>query len=217
VKQKGILMKNNKDDNENKETPFSPFDEFAFESFQALLKDRTILFTGEVKDNIIERIVLPLTTLSQKSIKPIKILINSPGGQVTEGQAVVDAIISSRCQIITVAMGQALSASFDIWLAGDYRVVYPNTQLMMHSGSTLLDRRTLPAVNVEADLHRQLFERWATWYASRTKIVKKDWLDMLNNGLDKYFFPEDAVKFGLAHEIIQPIKKSTKNITKYKF
>jgi len=197
--------------------PFDVYAEFELETYKSLLKDRTILFSGEVKDNIIERVVLPINALSQRSIKPIKLLINSPGGQVTEGQAVVDAIISSRCQIITVAMGQALSASFDIWLAGDYRVVYPNTQLMMHSGSTLLDRRTLPAVNVEADLHRQLFDRWATWYSSRTKISKKEWLEMLNNGLDKYFFPEDAVKFGLAHEVIQPIKKSTKNITKYKF
>jgi ATP-dependent Clp endopeptidase proteolytic subunit ClpP len=204
-------------DEENKESPFSPFDEFAFESYQQLLKDRTILFNGDVKDNIIERIVLPLTTLSQKSIKPIKLLINSPGGQVPEGQAVVDAIISSRCQIITVAFGQAMSAAFDIYLAGDYRVCYPNTQLMMHSGSTLLGSRTLPAVNVEADLHKQLFERWASWYAGRTKIAKKDWLDMLGTGLDKYWFPEEALKLGICHEVIQPVNKSTKNIKKYKF
>lgn len=195
----------------------SPFDQFVFESYQALLKDRTILLTGLVGDNIIERVVLPLITLSQKNKKPIKILINSPGGQVTEGQAVVDAIISSRCQIITVAMGQALSASFDIFLAGDYRIVYSNTQLMMHSGSTLLDRKTLPAVNIEADLHRQLFNRWSSWYASRTKITKKEWLELLNSGLDKYFFPEEALKLGLCHEIIQPISKNVVGKRKFKF
>jgi len=209
-------MKLRKDD-DNKELPFSPFDEFAFESYQALLKDRTILFTSEVKDNIIERVMLPLTTLSQKSIKPIKLLINSPGGQVTEGQAVVDAMISSRCQIITVALGQAMSASFDIFLAGDYRVMYPNSLLMMHSGASRFDMMTLPQLNKEADLHLKYFERWSSWYAARTKVPKKDWMDMLSTGLNYYFFPEEALKFGLCHEVIQPIKKSTKNITKFKF
>ena len=197
--------------------PLTRYLEFELETYKSLLKDRTILFSGEVKDNVIERVVLPINALSQKSIKPIKLLINSPGGSVTEGQAVVDSLISSRCQIITVALGQAMSASFDIYLSGDFRVMYPNSLLMMHSGASRFDMMTLPQLNKEADLHLRYFDRWSSWYAARTKVPKKDWLDMLNTGLNFYFFPEEALKLGLCHEVIQPIKKSTKNITKYKF
>lgn len=208
-------MKLRKDDTDS--APFDPYLEFELETYKSLLKDRTILFSGEVKDNVIERVVLPINALSQKSIKPIKLLINSPGGSVTEGQAVVDSLISSRCQIITVALGQAMSASFDIYLSGDFRVMYPNSLLMMHSGASRFDMMTLPQLNKEADLHLRYFDRWSSWYAARTKVPKKDWLDMLNTGLNFYFFPEEALKLGLCHEVIQPIKKSTKNITKYKF
>jgi ATP-dependent Clp protease protease subunit len=208
-------MKLQKDDSDS--AGFTPWDEYSFETYQSLLKDRTILFSGEVKDNIIERVALPINALSQKSIKPIKLLINSPGGQVEAGQAAVDAVISSRCQVITVALGQAMSASFDLFLSGDYRVVYPNTILMMHSGSSRFEVQTLPQINQEADLHRKYFDRWSNWYAARTKVPKKDWLDMLNTGLNFYFFPEEALKLGLCHEVIQPVKKNIKNITKFKF
>jgi ATP-dependent protease ClpP protease subunit len=64
------------------------------------------------------------------------------------------------------------------------------------------------SINVEADLHRKYFERWSAWYASRTKVNQKEWLKMLNTGLNYYFFPEEAFKLGLCHEIIQPVVKN---------
>ena len=73
-------MKLRKDDDKN--PPFDVFAEFELETYKSLLKDRTILFSGEVKENIIERVALPLNALAQRSIKPIKLIINSPGGQV---------------------------------------------------------------------------------------------------------------------------------------
>lgn len=208
-------MKYQKDDNE--QAPFTPWDEFAFESYQALLKDRTILFNGEVKDNIIERVALPLITLAQKNTKPIKLIINSPGGQVEAGQAVVDAILTSRAPVITIAMGQAMSAAFDIYLAGSFRICYPNTILMCHSGSAKLEAMTLPQINQEAKLHYQYFQRWSRWYASRTKISEKDWMDLLNSGLNRYWHPEQAFKDGLVNKILPVVNKPLKNLLKFKF
>jgi len=206
-----------KPSNEDPQEPqFSPFDQFAFESYQALLKDRTILFNDDVKKDVIERIVLPLTTLSQKNLKPIKLLINSNGGSIEDGQAVVDAILTSKAPVITVAFGKAMSASFDIFLAGDRRIIYPNTVLMCHSGSTKLETQTLPAINAEAELHKKYFKRWAKWYAARTKLDEKYWFGLLNTGINEYFFPEEALKFGLAHEMVQIPKKNLKGISKAK-
>jgi len=206
-----------KDTEENQGQPFNPYAEFELETFQALLKDRIVLFNDDVSKNIIERVVLPITSLSQKSRKPIKFLINSPGGSVENGQMVVDTLITSKAPIITIAMGEAMSAAFDIFIAGDRRIVYPNTILMMHSGSSRFDTLTLPQHNIEADLHRKYFERWSAWYASRTKVDQKEWLKMLNTGLNYYFFPEEALKLGLCHEIIQPVSKNVVGKRKFKF
>jgi ATP-dependent Clp protease, protease subunit len=196
-------------ENDNPNQGINPYVEFELETFKALLDDRTILFNDVVNKSIIERVVIPLTALAHKSNQPIQLLINSPGGSVEDGQMVVDAIISSPAPVVTIALGQAMSAAFDIFIAGDKRIVYPNTILMMHSGATRFETMTLPQHNVEADLHKRYFERWSTWYASRTNISKKEWLEMLSTGLNHYFFPEDALKHGITHEIIQPITKPT--------
>jgi ATP-dependent Clp protease protease subunit len=205
-------------DNDNEQQPqFSPFDQFCFESYQALLKDRTILLTGEIKDDVIERVVLPLTTLAQKNNKPIKLLLHSEGGSIEAGQAVVDAILTCPVPVIGVVFGKAMSAAFDIYLSCDHRILYPNTVCMAHSGSAMLERQTLPQINAEADLHKQYFQRWSSWYASRTKISQDEWLSLLNTGLNRYFFPEECLSTGIAHEVINIPKKNLKNLSKCNF
>jgi len=205
-------------DDEQEPTPqFDPFDQFAFESYEALLQERTILFNGDVKSNAIEHIVLPLITMSQRSSKPIKLLIHSSGGDVEAGQAVCDAILTSRAPVIAIALGKAMSAAFDIFLSADKRIVYPNTVLMCHSGSTALAPQTLPQVNTEAHLHEVLFKRWASFYASRTKVSEKEWMKLLETGLNKYYLPEESVELGIAHEIIKIPKKSSKFSYKIEF
>src|SRR5579863_4093762 len=144
------------DDDEQQASQFNPYTEFEIDTYKALLKDRTILYNGVIDKSVIERIVLPLNRLG-RSTKPIKLLINSPGGSVEDGQMVVDAILTCKAQVTTIALGQAMSAAFDIFIAGDKRVVYPNTILMMHSGSSRFETLTLPQHNIEADLHRKYF------------------------------------------------------------
>ncbi len=194
------------DEDEQQANQFSPFTEFEVDSYKALLKDRTILYNGPVDKSVIERIVLPLSRFG-KSTKPIKLLINSPGGSVEDGQMVVDAILTCKAKVTTIALGQAMSAAFDIFLAGDRRIVYPNTILMMHSGSSRFETQTLPQIGKEADLYKRYFDRWSTWYASRTNISKAAWQDMLGTGLNYYYFPEESLKAGLTHEIVKPIIK----------
>jgi len=201
-------------DNTQEGMPFNPYIEFEVETFRTLLNNRVILYNDVINKSVIERIVLPITTLSSKSRQPIKLLINSPGGSVEDGQMVVDAILTAKVPVITIALGQAMSAAFDIFLAGDKRIVYPNTLLMMHSGSSRFDNQTLPQINQEAKLHEAYFLRWSKWYASRTKVDEKKWHEMLSTGLNYYYFPDDALKQGLVHEIVPIVGK---NLIKGKF
>jgi ATP-dependent Clp protease protease subunit len=196
--------------------PPDPFNELSYECYKGLLDNRIILLNGIVKDDIIERVGIPLLKMSEKKTVPIQVWINSQGGSLESGQGIVDIMQAIPNPVITLAFGQAMSASFDIFLAGDYRVIHANTLLMCHSGSAVLGVQTLPQINQEAELHKKLFERWAKFYASKTKIVEKDWLDLMKSGLNRYFLAEEALKEGIAHEIRVPLGKKLKNLTKFK-
>jgi len=207
---------------ENEETPQSPqnpnpFGELAYETYSELLEDRIILLNGDLKEDIIEKVGVPLMTLAQEK-GPIQIYINSFGGSIQDSQAVVDIITTISNPVITMAFGKAMSAAFDIFLAGDLRIAYPNSLFMCHSGSASLGSQSLSAINVEADLHRDLFKRWAKFYAARTKISEKEWLSLLNGSLNKYYFPEEALKLGIIHRVVMPGNKpEMKKILKMKW
>lgn len=208
-------------DNDEEVSPASPnanpFSELAFNTYKELLEDRIILINGDLKEDLIEKATIPLMQMAQEK-GPIQIYINSYGGSINDSQAVVDVMQTVDNPIITMAFGKAMSAGFDIFLAGTYRISYPNTVFMCHSGSASLGAQTLSAINVEADLHREYFKRWARFYASQTKVSEKEWLEILNGSLNKYYFPDEALKLGIVHHIVSPGKKpDMKQILKMKW
>jgi ATP-dependent Clp protease, protease subunit len=196
----------------------NPFSELAFNTYEELLEDRIILINGDLKEDLIERATIPLIKMAAESKDPIQMYVNSFGGSIHDSQAVVDVMTTIDNPIITMAFGKAMSAGFDLFLAGDYRISYPNTVFMAHSGSASLGLQTLSALNVEAKLHEELFKRWAKFYAARTKISEKEWLDLLNGSLNRYFFPEEALTLGIAHHVVSAGKKpDLKSILKLKW
>lgn len=205
----------------DEEIPFpqsaSPFDEYAHNTYEELLEDRIILLNGDIKENIIEKAAIPLMKMAQEK-GSIQIYINSFGGSINDSQTIVDIISTIDNPVITMAFGKAMSAGFDIYLAGDLRISYPNTVFMCHSGAASLGLQTLPALSVEAKLHEEYFKRWARFYAARTKIVEKEWFDLLNSGKNRYFFPEEALKEGIVHHVVTAGKKpNMKSILKLKW
>ena len=183
-----------------------PFDEYAHSTYEELLEERIILLNGDIRENIIEKAVMPLMQMAQDK-GPIQMYINSYGGSIQDSQAVVDVMTTIDNPIITMSFGKAMSAAFDIYLAGDYRIAYPNSLFMTHCGSTSLGLQTLSAINVEAKLHQELYGRWAKFYAARTKVSEKEWLAILNGSLNQYYFPEEALKLGIVHHVVSAGKK----------
>lgn len=208
--------KRNEDLQEGLPFPQDPFHELTYDSYKTLLEERVILLNGTVKEDVVERVVVPLLRLAQHK-NPIQIWINSYGGSMEDGQAVVDVIRAIKNPVVTVVFGKAMSAAFDIFMAGDHRIVYPNSILMCHSGSAALGSQPLPSITIEAELHEAYFKRWSKFYASRSKISEEEWLKLLKGGLNRYFFPEEALALGLAHRVIIPQKKSLKSLSSLKW
>lgn len=195
-------------DNEKNEQQ-DPFNSLGLDTHQNLLKSRIILLNGDVKENIIERAAIPLIKFTDgtKAQKPVQILLNSFGGNMEDAQAVIDIMRTTKTHIVTKVLGKAMSAAFDIFLAGDKRIIYQNSILMCHAGNTAMAFKPLPYYNDDAKLFSQMYERWASFYASRTKISKKEWLEIITSGKDRYFLAEEALAKGLAHQVYQYAKK----------
>ena len=103
--------------------------------FSRLLQDRVILLTGEIADDSAAVAVAELLYLeAQDSEKPIDLYINSPGGSVSAGLAILDTMGHLRCPVGTTAMGLAASMGAVLLAAGErgMRRVLPNAEVMIH-------------------------------------------------------------------------------------
>lgn len=104
-----------------------------------LLESRTVLLTGPVTDELSQKILAQLLVLdAQDAEKPIRVVINSPGGSVDAGYAIYDAMRFVRAPVIAICAGLAASAATVILLGADKgsRYSLPNTRFLLHQPST---------------------------------------------------------------------------------
>lgn len=109
--------------------------ERAFDIFSLLLKERIIMLSTGINDQIANLIVAQLLYLDgQDSEKPIRLYINSPGGQVYSGLAIYDTMQQISAPVSTVAVGFAASFGTVLLAAGEtgMRYALPNATIHMH-------------------------------------------------------------------------------------
>ena len=109
--------------------------ERAYDIYSRLLKDRIVFVGGEVEDDMANAIVAELLFLqSQDPQKEISMYINSPGGSVTAGLAILDTMRMVKCPVATYCVGQAASMGAVLLAAGTKgrRHALPNARIMIH-------------------------------------------------------------------------------------
>ena len=109
--------------------------ERAYDIYSRLLDSRIIMVTGEVNDVMANLIVAQLLYLESKdSTTPITMYVNSPGGSVSAGLAIIDTMNLVKSPVSTVAMGMAASMGAMIVLSGEkgMRHALPNAEIMIH-------------------------------------------------------------------------------------
>ena len=112
--------------------------ERSYDIYSRLMRDRVILLEGEVHDQMANLIVAQLLFLeSEDSTKDISMYINSPGGSVTAGMAIYDAMQFIQPDVTTIVMGQACSMGSLLAQAGakGKRMILPNARHMIHQPS----------------------------------------------------------------------------------
>lgn len=109
--------------------------ERSYDIYSRLLKERVVFLTGQVEDHMANIIVSQLLFLeAENPEKDISLYINSPGGVVTAGMAIYDAMQLVRPKVSTICMGQACSMGAFLLAAGapGKRYALPNARVMIH-------------------------------------------------------------------------------------
>ncbi len=112
----------------------SSLGERSYDIYSRLLKDRIILLTGEIDDNVANSIVAQLLYLDSINNDDINIYINSPGGAITSGMAIYDTMNFIKSDVSTICIGMAASMASIILSSGKKgkRFILQNADVMIH-------------------------------------------------------------------------------------
>ena len=109
--------------------------ERAYDIYSRLLKDRIVFVGGEIDDDSANAVVAQLLFLqAQDSEKEVSMYINSPGGSVTAGLAILDTMKMVKCPVATYCVGQAASMGAILLASGEKgrRFALPHARIMVH-------------------------------------------------------------------------------------
>lgn len=108
--------------------------ERAYDIYSRLLKDRIILLTGEIDDNLANLVVAQLLYLDSINNSDISLYINSPGGSVTAGMAIYDTMNFIKSDVSTICIGMCASMAAFLLSSGKKgkRFALENSDVMIH-------------------------------------------------------------------------------------
>ncbi len=203
-------MKNPVDDLNNNLIPMvveqSSRGERAYDIYSRLLKERIIFLTGPIDDNIASLICAQILFLeSENPKKEISFYINSPGGIVWSGLAIYDTMQYVSSKIMTICIGQAASAGSLLLTAGekDMRFSLPNSRIMVHQPSGGYQGQVTD-IEIQTNEIKKTKKRLNEIYSKHTGKKLSDVSEIMER--DKYFSPEEAIKFGLIDKIVESRK-----------
>lgn len=177
--------------------------ERAYDIYSRLLKERIIFLTGPIDDNIASLVCAQLLFLeSENPKKEISFYINSPGGIVWSGLAMYDTMQYISSKIMTICIGQAASAGSLLLTAGekDMRFSLPNSRIMVHQPSGGFQGQVTD-IEIQSKEIIKTKKKLNEIYSKHTGKSIKDIENVMER--DKFFSPDEAIKFGLIDKVVE--------------
>lgn len=180
----------------------SSFGERAYDIYSRLLKEGIIFLGGPIDDTVANIVIAQLLFLqSEDPKKEISLYINSPGGSVTAGLAIIDTMNHIKNDVSTVCVGMAASMGALILSSGvkGKRFILPNAEVMIHQP---LGGAEGQASDIEISAKhiiktRALINKMLTKNTGQT-------LAKIEKDVDRDFFmdAEEAKKYGIIDQIM---------------
>ena len=166
-----------------------------------LLDNRIIIINGVIDDNSSYSVITKLLYLDSISNDDISLYINSPGGSVSQGLAIIDCMNYIKSDVSTFCLGEAYSMASIILASGakNKRYALPNSEIMIHEPMTKAEGNP-----IDLDIYsKRLFKTrdiLVNILAKSTNNSKDIIIKNLNN--DNYMTSKDAKNFGIIDNII---------------
>ena len=171
-------------------------------------QDRVFWIEGEIDDGLFELSKMIVRyNKEDKDIpvedrKPIKIFINSPGGDLDSTLAFIGLMNLSKTPIWTIDACWAYSAAGLILMAGHKRYALPNTECLIHSGSGQLGG-SYEQTTEQMKNYKYLVDKMRDFILSKTKIDQK--LFKKNSQKDWYIYTDEMLSLGIVDEIVDDL------------
>jgi len=176
--------------------------ERSYDIYSRLLKDRIIMLSGEVNDQVASTIVAQLLFLeAQDPDKDIYFYINSPGGVITSGLSMFDTMNYIKPDIVTICIGQAASMGAFLLASGTKgkRYALPNARIMIHQPSGGAQGQSTD-IQIQAQeiqrLKDTLNEILAEKTGKKAKQIEKD------TERDNFMSAKEAMAYGLIDKVL---------------
>ena len=176
--------------------------ERAYDIYSRLLKDRIVILSGEIDDNLSNIVVAQLLYLDSINNEDISLYINSPGGSITAGMAIYDTMNFIKSDVSTICIGMAASMGAFLLSSGcrGKRFCLPNSEVMIH--------QPLGGAQGQATEIKIAAERILKLKSKLNRILSsntgKD-LDVIEHDTERDYFldSDEALEYGLVDKILK--------------
>lgn len=182
----------------------SQFGERAYDIYSRLLRERIIFIGGPIDDHVANIVIAQLLFLeSEDSKKDITLYVNSPGGQIQSGLAIIDTMNHIKPDISTVCVGMAASMGAVILAQGKKgkRLALPNSEVMLHQPLSGVEGQASD-IEITAKhiikLKEKLYEMLAKATGKTKAQIEKD------GDRDFWMSADEAKKYGIVDKVLQP-------------
>ena len=168
---------------------------------------RTIVLSGEIDESSVKDAIQTISFINEiddgkEVVEPIKLIINSLGGNILDGFALIGVIENSFVPVYTYGYGSIMSMALPILVAGDKRFGHPLATFMYHEclDSVPYDKMSIIKENIEET--DRLMDMYDDYLTSRTTLTQKQLNKVKNKKTDWYFGSDEALGYNIINEVI---------------
>lgn len=170
-------------------------------------EQRRIYINSEIDENIVDTAVYHILRYNRLdkdtpiiSREPIKIYINSPGGSVADGYALIDAIKLSKTPVYTINLANCLSMALLIFISGHKRFCMPHAEFLLHDGSSgCFD--SVSKMQDRLKFESEQIDKMTKEYILSNTLITKEQYEM-NMRKEWYFLPQEGKSIGVVDSIV---------------